>query len=102
MEEEIHSEKTLSDDEFNPNQFEHIHDDYDDNDDNDDGWEINLNEEINLINLDEEISPSESASQVTGASNASTDLSNIASSTVWLRGMLRIRSIRSSGHPSEI
>ena len=81
MEEEIHSEKTLSDDEFDPN---HIHDDDDDddNDDDDDGWEINLDEEISPINLDEEISPSESASQISGAS-ASTASSNITSS-VWL------------------
>ena len=30
MEEEIDSEKTLSEEEFDPNQFEHIHDDDDD------------------------------------------------------------------------
>ena len=74
------SEKTLSDEEFDPNQF-----DDDNNDDDDDGWEINLEEEINLINLNEEISPSESASQVSGASSTtSTAPSNNTSSTVWL------------------
>lgn len=73
------SEKTLSDEEFDPNH------DYDDNDDDDDEWEINLEEEINLINLDEEISPSESASQISGASGTSAAPSNyIISSTVWL------------------
>ena len=74
------SEKTLSDEEFVPNQF-----DDDDDDDNDDGWDINLEEEINLISFDEEISPSESASQISGASSTSTAPSNnTISSTVWL------------------
>jgi len=78
--EEIDSEKTISDDEFDPNQFEHMHDD---DGDNDDGWEINLDDEVNLINLDEEINPSESASQVSGAST-STASSNNTNSAVWL------------------
>ena len=46
--------------------------------------EISLNEEINLINLNEEISPSESASQVLGTSSASTAVTNITSSAIWL------------------
>ena len=78
--EEIDSEKTISDDEFDPNQFEHMHDD---DGDDDDGWEINLDDEVNLINLNEEINPSESASQVSGASTSRAS-SNNTSSAVWL------------------